>query len=56
VNGEIRDFRAERLYMCTESKDRYYVVEIGFSPQTRNSKKVWNDLEKMLRSFAVLDE
>jgi hypothetical protein len=55
VNGEIGDFRAERVYMCTESKDRYYVVEIGFSPQTKNSQRVWNDLEKMLGSFAVLD-
>jgi hypothetical protein len=56
VNGEIGDFRAERVYMCTESKDRYYVVEIGFSPQTKNSQGIWNDIDKMLRSFAVFDQ
>ena len=55
VNGKIGNFRAQRVYLCTESKDRYYVVEIGFSPQAKNPQKIWNDLEKMFTSFAVLD-
>ncbi len=55
VNGEPGDFRSDRIYLCTESKDRYYVVEIASSPQTKNSAEILIDLQKMLTSFMVID-
>jgi hypothetical protein len=55
VNGKAGDFRVARIFLCTESEDRYYLVEIGFSPQTKKAARIWADLEGMLASFAILD-
>lgn len=50
VNGKTGDVRVYRLWLATESRERYYVVEIGFSPQTQSSIKalrviVWVDFD-----------
>ena len=53
INEEIKDVRIDRLWLFTENKDRYYVVEIGFSPQTKSSLKIWTEMENMVQSFSV---
>jgi hypothetical protein len=55
VNGVSKDFRIDRLGLITESKDRYYMVELAFSPQSESSVKVWSELDAMLKSFVVLE-
>ncbi len=55
VDGATQDVRIERLYVFTENTDHYYLIEIGFSRQTKNSARISDDLERMLTSFAVLN-
>lgn len=53
INGKKQNLRVDRLWLITENRQYYYIVEIGFSPQTQGSMQVWSDLEKSLKSFTV---
>lgn len=56
VNGKTSQFRIDRLILITESSAAYYMVDIGFSPNTDNSLQVWEDLRESLNSFKVLED
>lgn len=49
-----RQVRIDRVFLTTESENRFYAVEIGFSPQTSSSLRTWQELEDMLKSFRTL--
>jgi len=54
VDGKRIDFYAYRWILMTETRERFYMVEIGFSPQARNSIRAWEDLRRMFESFRVI--
>ena len=54
VDGKTQDLRIDRLMLLTENKDRYFLVEVGFSPETKSSMQVWSELESTLKSFNVI--
>ena len=49
-----RQVRIDRVFLTTESDNRFYAVEIGLSPQTSSSLQMWQELEDMLKSFRTL--
>lgn len=55
VDGQKRSFRFDRLFLITESQEAFYMVDIGFSPDTESSLQVWEDLRAILNSFRVLE-
>lgn len=54
IDGSMKDFYAYRWMLFLESSDRYYLVEIGFSPQAKNSIRAWEDLKEMFESFRII--
>jgi hypothetical protein len=54
VDGETESFDVYRWIYIAESKDKFHVVEIAWSPQTANSVSTWDDLKHLLNSFRIL--
>jgi len=54
VKGQSIDFQLSRWVLFTESKEKYFVVEIAYSPQIDSSIGVWEQLRRVLDSFKVI--
>ena len=53
LNGRLGDLRIDRWMLLAENKDRFYLVEIAYSPQTTGSIQVWEELRALMDSFHV---
>jgi hypothetical protein len=53
VDGRAGDFDVYHGYLFAESKQRFYVVEFVYSPQTHEARDRLHDLQTMLQSFQV---
>jgi hypothetical protein len=54
VNGQKKDFQVNRWVLFVENKERYFQVEIAYSPQVDPSIKIWEELRRVLSSFKVI--
>ncbi len=54
IRGQTQDITTYRLWLLTESKSKLFLVQIEYSPQTRLSPDVWQDLKEMLNSFHMI--
>src|SRR5262249_51794929 len=55
VKGQAVDFQITRWVMFIESKEKYFMVEIAYSPQTDSSVKIWDQLGRALESFKIIE-
>ena len=55
INGVRSDFTVEYLSFFVEGNDHFYMVEIKYSPQAKDSIEIWADLRNMVESFRVLE-
>lgn len=55
INGMEKDLTVNRWFLITESDKMFYVAEIAYSPETKGSMQVWEDLTKMMKSFRVIE-
>lgn len=53
IDGRDTDVRIDRWMLFTETTQRFYLVEIAFSPETEDSIEVWKELRQMIDSFRV---
>jgi len=53
VDGTKQSFDVLHGFLFAESADRFYEVEIVFSPQTHAPQERLDDLQSMLGSFRV---
>lgn len=54
MKGRTLDLQFSRWYLFAESKEKYFLVEIGYSPQIDSSINVWEQLRRVLDSFRVI--
>ncbi len=55
IDGRQKDFRVDRWMLMTERAERYYIVEVAYSPQTSSSVEVWRQLRQMMDTFRIHD-
>ena len=53
VNGRLRELTSYRLYQLVEGPDRFYQVQIFYSPQSETSLTIWEELREMFNSFQI---
>jgi len=54
INGKQGELTTYAINQLTQSDRFIYMISIAFSPQTRQSLEVWNELQKMMQSFRML--
>jgi hypothetical protein len=55
LNDQLSDLRIDRWMLVTENAEKYYLVEIAYSPQTTGSIQVWEELRALMDSFHVFN-
>ena len=54
VNGTLENFMIYRTYKMIESKDKIYILQIQWAPQSESAPEVWEELKKMMESFEMI--
>jgi hypothetical protein len=56
VNGNPGDIEIDRLTLAAESSTRFYGIEAAYSPQSREPRRVWDDLVVLIDSFRIIED
>lgn len=55
IDEHIKDLRIDRWILLAENQERFYLVEIAYSPQTAGSIQVWEELRALMKSFHIFE-
>ncbi|HIA12032.1 MAG TPA: hypothetical protein EYN69_08185 [Flavobacteriales bacterium] len=56
IDGKISDFQIQRWVRMLEGKDKLYILELAYSPDTDPTTAIWKDLKLIFESFIILAE
>ncbi len=56
LNGKTVDFRIQRWVRMLEEKEKLYILEMAYSPDTDPTLVIWKDLKLIFESFIILAE